>query len=91
MTRDGQGGVHWPSGRPDYSEHVLKPLETPKGTLVLLHGANVHGSSANTSAESRHAYSMHVVESGDGHVWLPDNWLQRPEEMPFEPLFDVEQ
>lgn len=88
MTRDGEGGVAWPEGRPDYSDCDLQPLETKAGTLVLLHGSNVHGSNANTSPESRHAYSMHVVEGAPGHTWLPDNWLQRPAELPFEPLYD---
>ena len=88
MTRDGAGSVHWPTGRPDYSEHRLEPLETPQGTLVLLHGSNVHGSNANTSPVSRHAYSMHVVEGAPGWQWLPDNWLQRPAALPFEPLFE---
>ena len=88
MTRDGKGSVHWPTGRPDYSQHDLKPVETPKGTLVLLHGSNVHGSNANTSPVSRHAYSMHVVESAHGVEWLPDNWLQRPQDAPFQPLYD---
>ena len=87
MTRDDKGSVSWPAGRPDYSEHELEPLETPKGTLVLLHGSNVHGSNANTSPHSRHAYSMHVVEGASGVEWLPDNWLQRPADKPFEPLF----
>lgn len=89
MARDGHGSVHWPNGRPDYSQHELKPVETPKGTLVLLHGSNVHGSNANTSAASRHAYSMHVVEGGGDVNWLADNWLQRPHNAPFEPLYDT--
>lgn len=88
MTQDGRGSVHWPQGRPDYSNLDLKPVETPKGTLVILDGANVHGSDANTSPESRHAYSMHVVEGGPGYTWLPDNWLQRQPDAPFMPLFD---
>jgi phytanoyl-CoA hydroxylase len=88
MTLDGKGSVHWPQGRPDYSKHDLKPVETPKGTLVLLHGSNVHGSNENTSRASRHAYSMHVVEGAQGTEWLPDNWLQRPPDKPFEPLFE---
>jgi ectoine hydroxylase-related dioxygenase (phytanoyl-CoA dioxygenase family) len=87
MTRI-NGKVGWPEGRPDYSDLHLEPLETPAGTLVLLHGANVHGSEPNVSEKSRHAYSMHVVEGGRGYTWLEDNWLQRRKDMPFEPLFD---
>lgn len=88
MTADGAGGVTWPSGTPDFSALQLEPLEVAAGTLVVLHGSNVHGSSANTSPQSRHAYSMHVVEGAPGTAWLPDNWLQRPAGQPFEPLYE---
>jgi hypothetical protein len=37
----------------------------------------VHWSHANTSPESRHAYSIHVVEGGKGVVYDEYNWLQR--------------
>jgi phytanoyl-CoA hydroxylase len=87
MTRtEAQDGVEWKEGKPDFSDVTLEPLEVLAGTLVVLHGSNVHGSNANTSAVSRHAYSMHVVE-GNGAEWLPDNWLQRSSELPFEPLY----
>lgn len=69
----------------DLSQFV--PLEVKAGTMVLLHGANVHYSAENTSPESRHAFSIHVVESA-GTTWSPQNWLQRPEDFPFEPLYD---
>ena len=88
MTADGCGGVTWPSGLPNFDDLTLRPLEVTAGTLVVLHGSNVHGSSANTSPHSRHAYSMHVVEGAPGTAWLPDNWLQRPEDRPFEPLYE---
>lgn len=88
MTADGAGGVTWPAGLPDFSGLSLQPLEVSAGTLVVLHGSNVHGSSKNTSPASRHAYSMHVVEGAGGTRWLPDNWLQRPAERPFEPLYE---
>ena len=58
------------------------------GTLVLLHGANVHMSFENTSPHSRHAFSVHVAEGAPGYSWPADNWLQRPPELPFEPLYD---
>lgn len=44
------------------------------GSLVVLHGENVHYSSPNTSDISRHAYSMHMVEGAQGVAWAPDNW-----------------
>eukprot|EP00892_Ulva_mutabilis_P008325 jgi/Ulvmu1/5865/UM025_0127.1 len=88
MTAAAGGGVSWPTGVPAFDDLQLAPLEVTAGTLVVLHGSNVHGSSANTSPDSRHAYSMHVVEGAPGTQWLPDNWLQRPPEQPFEPLYE---
>lgn len=89
MVLDGsKAGVTWGSGKPDFSDLTLEPLEVKAGTAIVLHGSNVHGSNANTSDISRHAYSMHVVE-GDGAQWLPDNWLQRPDNLPFEPLYSL--
>lgn len=31
---------------------------------------------------------QHVVEGAPGFTWHSDNWLQRHEGMPFEPLYD---
>ena len=56
------------------------PLEVAKGTLILLDGMLPHGSAANRSAQSRHAYALHVI---DGTCrYLAENWLQRGPEMP---------
>jgi phytanoyl-CoA hydroxylase len=62
------------------------PLETPAGSVVLIHNAVVHYSEKNTSGKSRHAYSIHIVEGGKGTTYPKDNWLQRPEGVPFPPL-----
>ena len=51
------------------------PLEAKAGTLVMLHGAALHASRTNTSAASRHAYSVHFVDADA--VWEPTNWLQK--------------
>jgi len=59
------------------------PLEIPKGSLVILHAAVVHYSEGNTSANPRHAYSLHVVDGTSGVSYPRDNWLQRPPEHPF--------
>lgn len=57
-------------------------LDTPAGTLVVLHGLLPHGSAANRSARPRHAYALHVV---DGRARLsPDNWLRRGPQMPLK-------
>jgi phytanoyl-CoA hydroxylase len=55
----------------------LVPVEAEAGTLVLLHGLLPHWSGANTSPQSRHAYTLHLV---DGTARYPDdNWLRRAE------------
>ncbi len=57
-----------------------RPLEVPKGTMVVLHGLLPHWSAPNRSPRSRHAYTLHVI---DGRArYLADNWLQRPPELP---------
>jgi phytanoyl-CoA hydroxylase len=81
FSRDCNGGVNvqvldsspWP-------ESGYVPLEVKKGTLVLLHGLLPHLSGPNHSDQSRHAYTLHVI---DGAAQYPsDNWLQRSPEMP---------
>jgi phytanoyl-CoA hydroxylase len=58
----------------------LTCLEVKKGALVLLNGLLPHLSYANTSAKSRHAYTLHVI---DGNSDYPkENWLQRPAQRP---------
>ena len=59
-----------------YPDEGLVPLEAPRGTLVLLHGALPHRSGPNLSDKPRHAYTIHAID-GTAH-YLPDNWLQRP-------------
>ncbi|MEZ5860143.1 MAG: phytanoyl-CoA dioxygenase family protein [Geminicoccaceae bacterium] len=54
----------------------LVPLPARTGDLILLHGRLPHRSTANRSARSRHAYTLHLI---DGVCrYSPDNWLQRP-------------
>jgi len=58
----------------------LLPLEVKAGTMVVLHGLLPHMSYANRSANTRHAYTMHIIEgTADYPEW---NWLHRPPEMP---------
>lgn len=64
------------------------PLETPAGSLVIIHSAVVHYSKENPSPLSRHAYSIHVVEGGKGIVYPADNWLQRKGGAPFPDLYE---
>ncbi len=58
----------------------LIPLETPAGTLVVLHGRLPHWSGPNRSAQSRHAYSVHLIEAGAHYP--ADNWLRRGPDLP---------
>ena len=53
----------------------LVPLEVKKGALIVLHSLLPHMSHANRSTKSRHAYTLHFMES-DCH-YASDNWLQR--------------
>ena len=59
----------WPSGSD------IRPLEVKAGTLVVFDGLLPHASAPNRSAQSRLAYSLHIV-SGRA-AWSPLNWLQR--------------
>ena len=63
-----------------WPEDEVVPLETSKGTLLLLHGLLPHLSRANRSPNSRHAYTLHIID-GDCH-YPADNWLQRAADMP---------
>ena len=73
---------------PKIDSSKFTPVEVKAGTLVLLHGANLHMSKENTSGKSRHAFSVHFVESAPGFEYKENNWLQRKEEFPFVPLYD---
>lgn len=56
------------------------PLEVPRGSLIVLHGLLPHMSKENTSAKSRHAYTLHLISS-DYH-YPSNNWLRRSAENP---------
>jgi phytanoyl-CoA hydroxylase len=59
-------------------------LEAAKGSLIVLHGLLPHYSGPNTSAISRHAYTLHVI---DGEARYPaDNWLIRGTALPLRAL-----
>uniref|UniRef100_A0A3B3DFG4 Phytanoyl-CoA dioxygenase domain-containing protein 1 n=1 Tax=Oryzias melastigma TaxID=30732 RepID=A0A3B3DFG4_ORYME len=69
-----------------YDEEKFVAAPVKKGGVVLIHGEVVHRSAENTSEESRHVYTFHMMEALDT-CWSPDNWLQPTEELPFPPLF----
>ncbi|KAF3849398.1 hypothetical protein F7725_015895 [Dissostichus mawsoni] len=55
-------------------------------SVVLIDGEVVHRSAENSSEDSRHVYTFHLMESQDTR-WSPDNWLQPTEELPFPQLY----
>jgi len=62
-------------------------LEVPAGSLVLIHADLVHLSHDNLSTSSRHAYTLHLIES---HAkWPAENWLQRSDSKPHMKLGEV--
>jgi len=80
FRREGEGtttdiidGTPWPTDD-------LIPVEAEKGTMLVLHGTLPHWSAPNTSARSRHAYTLHLI---DAVADYPDNnWLRRGADMP---------
>jgi len=63
-----------------WPEERAIPLPVSKGSLILLHGCVPHKSKANLSDKSRHAYTLHLVDTT-----LPypqNNWLQWPKGIP---------
>jgi phytanoyl-CoA hydroxylase len=73
----GLGCEFHPSEEEKWDESDAKPLVIPAGTLVLLHNAVAHLSRENESENSRHAYSLHVIDGSAEYP--PSNWLQREE------------
>lgn len=63
-----------------WPEEQSIPLPVKQGTLILLHGRVPHKSKANLSNQSRHAYTLHLV---DTTLPYPDkNWLRWPNGVP---------
>lgn len=77
-------GVHFDRPSPSYDQREFVPLEVKAGSLVVIHGDLVHQSFENLSPHSRHALSLHVVDT-DGCTWAKDNWLRRKTDP--EPLY----
>nr|XP_033951809.1 phytanoyl-CoA dioxygenase domain-containing protein 1 isoform X1 [Pseudochaenichthys georgianus] len=69
-----------------YNEQKFLVAPVKKGSVVLIDGEVVHRSSENTSEDSRHVYTFHIMESQDTR-WSPENWLQPTEELPFPQLY----
>ncbi|KAH7570976.1 hypothetical protein JRO89_XS05G0232500 [Xanthoceras sorbifolium] len=69
----GEKGVYFDRPSPAYDQKDFVPIEVKAGSVVLIHGDLIHQSFENQSANSRHAYSLHVVDT-DGCKWAPENW-----------------
>ena len=63
-----------------WAEENLVPLEVAQGTLIILHGLLPHLSRVNLSPQSRHAFTLHLIDGGCAYP--ADNWLQRSSDLP---------
>ncbi|KAF9680966.1 hypothetical protein SADUNF_Sadunf06G0176500 [Salix dunnii] len=82
----GENGVYFDQPSPSYDQKDFVSIEVKAGSLVLIHGDLIHQSFENQSSKSRHAYSLHVVDT-NGCKWAPENWIRRKVDP--EPLFVV--
>ena len=69
----------WPEG-------ATVPAEANAGTLVIFDGRAPHLSGPNLSDESRHAYTLHVIDKAS--YYPAENWLQRSEDLPLRGFAD---
>lgn len=81
----GDEGVYFDQPSPSYDDKDFVPVEVKAGSLVVLHGELIHQSFENQSPKSRHAYSLHVVDT-DGCKWAQENWIRRKVDP--EPLYE---
>ncbi|KAL2344735.1 hypothetical protein Fmac_006020 [Flemingia macrophylla] len=79
-----EDGVKFDRSSPSYDQKDFVPIEVKAGSLVVIHGDLIHQSFENQSRKSRHAYSLHVVDTV-GCTWASENWIRRKVEP--EPLF----
>lgn len=79
-----EDGVHFDKPSPSYDQKDFVPVEVKAGSLVVIHGDLIHQSFENQSPQSRHAYSLHVVDT-DGCKWAEDNWIRLKKEP--EPVY----
>lgn len=84
--KDGKPGTEFDPPKHELSVEGAVPLEMPSGSVVVIHGDLVHLSHPNTSEKSRHAYSIHIIETGKGVQYPAHNWLQRSDSKPFPVL-----
>nr|AFK45658.1 unknown [Medicago truncatula] len=79
-----EDGVKFDRPSPSYDQKDFVPIEVKAGSLVVIHGNLIHQSFENQSTKSRHACSLHVVDTV-GCKWAAENWIRRKVEP--EPLY----
>uniref|UniRef100_A0A7I4YM23 Phytanoyl-CoA dioxygenase n=1 Tax=Haemonchus contortus TaxID=6289 RepID=A0A7I4YM23_HAECO len=84
---DGSALLKFTGERPTYDQTKFVNVPIKKGSLIVIHGLVVHKSEPNTSSNSRHAYTLHIMEAKNTK-WSEDNWLQETEERKFPKLYD---
>ncbi|MBT8136925.1 MAG: phytanoyl-CoA dioxygenase family protein [Gammaproteobacteria bacterium] len=77
----GKGVLRTLEKLPTPSADEAVALEVPAGSIVVFDDHLPHYSSQNTSAQSRHAFTMHF--SRQDSSWSQANWLQRRRLPPF--------
>lgn len=63
-----------------WPEDATVAVEARAGSLVIFHGRAPHMSGPNLSAQSRHAYTLHVIDRTSHYP--KENWLQRGTDLP---------
>ncbi|VDM58722.1 unnamed protein product [Angiostrongylus costaricensis] len=84
---DGSALLKFVGNRPTYDQSKFVHVPAKKGSVILIHGLVVHKSATNTSSNSRHAYTLHVMEAKNTK-WSEDNWLQETPTYRFPTLYD---
>jgi len=64
-----------------WPDDATVPAEAKAGTLVIFDGRAPHLSGPNLSDNSRHAYTLHVIDQKSHYP--AENWLQRSPDLPF--------
>ncbi|CAL8326492.1 unnamed protein product [Boreogadus saida] len=85
-TQEGYPLTNFVGQEQTYDDDKFVPAPVKKGGVVLIHGQVVHRSAPNTSDNSRHVYTFHLMETEETR-WSPENWLQPTEELPFPALY----
>lgn len=64
-----------------WPDNAAVAVEAKAGTMVMFDGRTPHLSGPNLSDQSRHAYTLHVIDKTSRYP--AENWLQRSANLPF--------